>query len=226
MNIKKIIQEEINDFEWAERIKADLVPGQKYSIKSGNGYYWESVEYMGYTNNYDNSGNEGYLFKSLDYSSTGFRSKQSVRDAMEKGNIREYDPDWSIKDDIEFSVSLNDVNRKNFAIEFEGGVNLDDTIELQKKLAKKGFSFYTKNLGEFITSKDFKGLVERFECFDWNVSDPTYKSMPRFQWSKDKKMLLYKNEDSGFSDSSLAEQAKYKIIVDHDAIVIDGWSVI
>jgi hypothetical protein len=84
---------------------------------------------------------------------------------LKNGDIRVYDPNWSIRDEITFSDNIEDVLNGGFVIYFKDGVYLDQTKELQDRLFDMGFSFYTKELGEYITSKDSPNKIQFFPIY-------------------------------------------------------------
>lgn len=217
--------ENFGDFEWAKEIETDLVPGEIYDIKTGNGYYWvpEIFVERGWD---DEHQMEFYKFKDLDGGGSGRKSIPYVKELIKKGEIRPYDPNWSIKDDLTFSDNIEDALKGNFVIYFKDGVYLDQTLPIQDKLFEMGFSFYTKGPNEYITNKDSFGKIQFFECFNWDTSNPRYSSMPPNQWDL-KKILLVKvsDEDSRWRrtrNPRLEEQELFLTVSNHDAIVING----
>jgi hypothetical protein len=224
---KKNITEsnEEDELEWIKGVETDLVPGEIYDIKTGNGYYWVPEIYVG--KKWDNEHQvEMYKFKDLDGGGSGGKSVPYVKDLIEKGNIRPYDPNWSIKDELTFSDNIEDALKGNFVIYFKDGVDLDQTLPIQDKLFEMGFSFYTKGPNEYITNKDSSDKIQFFESFNWDTSNPRYNMMPSDQWDK-KKILLSKVKDDEFSwrrkpNPRLDEQELFITIRDHDAIVING----
>jgi hypothetical protein len=224
---KKNITEsnEEDELEWIKGVETDLVPGEIYDIKTGNGYYWVPEIYVG--KKWDNEHQvEMYKFKDLDGGGSGGKSVPYVKDLIEKGNIRPYDPNWSIKDELTFSDNIEDALKGNFVIYFKDGAYLDQTLPIQDKLFEMGFSFYTKEPNEYITNKDSSDKIQFFESFNWDTSNPRYNKMPSDQWDK-KKILLSKVKDDEFSwrrtpNPRLEEQELFLTIRDHDAIVIDG----
>lgn len=224
--IKKLLKEEFNDFDWVRDVEIDLIPGEIYDIKTGNGYYWVPELYVGkdwddkYQVNY-------YKFKDLgDSSGSGRKSEPYVKELIQKGDIRPYDPNWSIKDELTFSDNLEDSLKGNFVIYFKDGVYLDQTLAIQDKLFEMGFSFYTKGPNEYITDKDSSDKIQFFESFNWDNSNPRYKSMPSNQWDL-KKILLSKVNTDEWSwrrtaNPRLEEQELFITVRDHNAIVING----
>ena len=218
--------EEEDEWGWAKEIEVDqLIPGEIYDIKTGNGYYWVPELFVG--KKWDAEYNvEMYKFKDLDGSGSGGKSISYIKELIQKGHIRPYDPNWSIKDDLTFSNDIEDVLKGNFVIYFKDGVYLDQTLAIQDKLFEMGFSFYTKGPNEYITSKDSAGKIQFFECFNWDTSNPRYKSMPPNQWDL-KKILLVKVKDDEFTWSRrpnprIEEQELFLTVSNHNAIVING----
>ena len=217
--------EEFGDFTWAQEIEADLVPGEIYDIKTGNGYYWVPELYVG--KEWDDEHNiEMYKFKDLDGSGSGAKSTPYIKELIQKGHIRPYDPNWSIKDELTFSDNIEDALKGNFVIYFKDGVYLDQTLTIQDRLFEMGFSFYTKGPNEYITNKDSSDKIQFFECFNWDTSNPRYSSMPPNQWDL-KKILLVKvsDEDTRWRrtrNPRLEEQELFLTVSSHDAIIIDG----
>ena len=217
--------DDFGDFTWVQEIEADLEPGRIYDIKTGNGYYWVPEIYVGrgWDDEYQM---EFHKFKDIDGGGSGRKSIPYVKDLIEKGEIRPYDPNWTIKDDLTFSNNIEDALKGNFVIYFKDGVYLDQTLAIQDKLFEMGFSFYTKGPNEYITTKDSPDKIQFFECFNWDTSNPRYSSMPSNQWDL-KKILLVKVKDDDFTWSRrpnprIEEQELFLTVSNHDAIVING----
>jgi len=221
----RLKESEEDEFDWIRDVEIDLVPGQIYDIKTGNGYYWVPEKYIG--RKWDDEHDvEMYKFKDLDGGGSGGRSVPYVKDLMKKGHIRLYDPNWSIKDELTFSDNIEDALKGNFVIYFKDGVYLDETLSIQDKLFEMGFSFYTKGPNEYITNKDSSKKIQFFECFNWDTSNPRYKNMPSDQWDI-KKILLSAVKDDQFRwkpkpNPRLDDQELFSTIKDHDATVING----
>ena len=223
---KGVNESEENDFDWIKDIESDqLIPGEIYDIKTGNGYYWMPELFVG--KKWDDEHNiEMYKFKDLDGSGSGAKSTPYIKELIQKGHIRPYDPNWSIKDELTFSDNLEDALKGNFVIYFKDGVYLDQTLAIQDRLFEMGFSFYTKGPNEYITNKDSSDKIQFFECFNWDTSNPRYSSMPPNQWDL-KKILLVKvsDEDTRWRrtrNPRLEEQELFLTVSNHDAIIIDG----
>ena len=222
----KLNESEEDEFDWVRDVEIDLVPGQIYDIKTGNGYYWVPEKYIG--RKWDDEHDvEMYKFKDLDGGGSGGKSVPYVKDLMKKGHIRLYDPNWSIKDELTFSDNIEDVLKGNFVIYFKDGVYLDQTLPIQDKLFEMGFSFYTKGPNEYITNKDSSDKIQFFESFNWDTSNPRYNKMPSDQWDKKKILLSSVKKDDGFRwipkpNPRLDEQELFLTIMDHNAIVING----
>ena len=221
--------EEFDDFTWAQEIEADLVPGEIYDIKTGNGYYWVPELYVG--KEWDEQYQvEYYKFKDMgDSSGRGRKSAPYIKELIQKGDIRPYNPNWSIKDELTFSDNLEDALKGNFVIYFKDGTYLDQTLVIQDKLFEMGFSFYTKGPNEYITNKDFSDKIQFFESFNWDNSKPRYKSMPSDQWDQKKILLNKLNKSEDFGDFNWRtpnprheEQELFITAKDHNAIVING----
>lgn len=217
--------DDFGDFTWVQEIEADLEPGRIYDIKTGNGYYWVPEIYVG--RGWDDEHQmEFHKFKDIDGGGSGRKSIPYVKDLIEKGEIRPYDPNWTIKDDLTFSNNIEDALKGNFVIYFKDGVYLDQTLAIQDKLFEMGFSFYTKGPNEYITTKNSPDKIQFFECFNWDTSNPRYSSMPSNQWDL-KKILLVKVKDDDFTWSRrpnprIEEQELFLTVSNHDAIVING----
>jgi hypothetical protein len=217
--------DDFGDFKWAQEIETDLVPGEVYDIKASNGYYWFPEKYIG--RSWDNEHQiEFYKFKDINGGGSGRKSVPYVKELIKKGEIRLYDPNWSIKDELTFSDNLEDALKGNFVIYFKDGVYLDQTLPIQDKLFEMGFSFYTKGPNEYITDEDHSYKIQFFECFNWDTSNPRYKRMPSDQWDQ-KKILLSKIKDDDFKwsrkpDPRFEEQELFITAKDHNAIVING----
>ena len=216
---------ESDDFDWVKEIETDLVSGEIYDIKTGNGYYWVPELYLG--KEWDEEHNfEYYKFKGLGNSGgSGRKSKPYIKDLIEKGDIRPYDPSWSIKDELTFSDNIEDALKGNFVIYFKDGTYLGQTLAIQDKLFEMGFSFYTKGPNEYITNKDFSDKIQFFECFNWDNSKPRYKSMPPDQWDQKKILLNKVNKDDinwGTPNPRLGEQELFIAAKNHDATIING----
>lgn len=216
---------ESDEWKWVKEVDVDLVDGEIYDIKTSNGYYWVPEKFIGrkWDDEYDV---EMYKFKDLNGRGSGGRSVPYIKELMSKGHIRPYDPNWSIKDEITFSDNLEDALKGNFVVYFKDGVQLNQTLKIQDKLFEMGFSFYTKGPNEYITNEDSPGKIQFFECVNWDASNPTYKSMPSNQRDL-KKILLSKVRDDETRwrpepNPRLDEQELFLIVVDHDAIVING----
>jgi hypothetical protein len=222
-----INESEEDEFDWVRGVEIDLVPGEIYDIKTGNGYYWVPEKYVG--KGWDEEHQmEFYKFEDIDGSTgSGRKSVPYVKDLMKKGHIRLYDPNWSIKDELTFSDNIEDALKGNFVIYFKDGVYLDQTLPIQDKLFKMGFSFYTKEPNEYITNKDSSDKIQFFESFNWDTSNPRYNKMPSDQWDKKKILLSSVKKDDGFRwrpkpNPRLDEQELFLTIMDHNAIVING----
>jgi len=217
--------DDFGDFKWAQEIETDLVPGEVYDIKTSNGYYWFPEKYIG--RSWDNEHQiEFYKFKDINGGGSGRKSVPYVKELIKKGEIRLYDPNWSIKDELTFSDNLEDALKGNFVIYFKDGVYLDQTLPIQDRLFEMGFSFYTKGPNEYITDEDHAYKIQFFECFNWDTSNLRYKRMPSDQWDQ-KKILLSKIKDDDFKwsrkpDPRFEEQELFITAKDHNAIVING----
>ena len=219
---------ESDEMDWIRDIEADmLIPGEIYDIKTGNGYYWIPEKFIG--KEWDNEYNqEFYKFKDLDGIGGGRKSTQYVKDLMDKGEIRPYDPNWSVRDEITFTNNIEDALNGSFAIYFKDGVYLDQTKELQDRLFDMGFSFYTKGPNQYITSEDSPKKIQFFECINWDTSNDRYRNMPPNQWDNKKVMLVSVDGDSlsrwtrRGDDKRLEDQKLFLNIVDNNAIVING----
>ncbi len=163
------------DFEWAKNIKASLKPGETYRIKNHNGT-WTNIVYCGKgETDHPNTGEMimGHRFRDLNSHSdecNEWWSEQSMITKIENDSIHEYDPNWSILNDINFG-SLGDIDGRNFAIYFENGVDIDETTELQKRLFDMGYHFPGRE-NEFnpVTKKDTEGKrIILFECYNWDT---------------------------------------------------------
>lgn len=219
---------ESDEMDWIRDIEADmLIPGEIYDIKTGNGYYWIPEKFIG--KEWDNEYNqEVYKFKDLDGSGSGRKSTQYVKDLINKGEIRPYDPNWSVRDEITFTNNIEDALNGSFVIYFKDGVYLDQTKELQDRLFDMGFSFYTKGPNQYITSEDSPKKIQFFECINWDTSNDRYRNMPPDQWDNKKVMLVSVDGDSlsrwtrRGDDKRLEDQKLFLNIVDNNAIVING----
>jgi hypothetical protein len=222
---KNLNESEEDGFDWVRGVETDLVPGEIYDIKTGNGYYWVPEMYVG--KKWDEEfGVEMYKFKDLDGGGSGGKSVPYVKDLIEKGNIRPYDPNWSIKDELTFSDNIEDALKGNFVIYFKNGVYLDQTLPIQDKLFEMGFSFYTKGPNEYITNKDSSDKIQFFESFNWDQSNQRYNKMPSDQWDKKKILLMSFDRDKGKwrnkPNPRLDEQELFLTVRDHNATVING----
>jgi len=222
---EKLNESEEDEFDWVRDVEIDLVPGEIYDIKTGNGYYWVPEKYVGkgWDEEYQT---EFYKFKDIDGSgSSGRKSVPYVKELMEKGQIRPYDPNWSIKDELIFSNNIEDALKGNFVIYFKDGIYLDQTLPIQDKLFEMGFSFYTKKPNEYITNKDHSDKIQFFECFNWDISNPRYSRMPSDQWDKKKILLSKVKKDDEFRwrpKPRRDEQELFSTVKDHNATVING----
>jgi hypothetical protein len=222
----KTITESQDEWDWVREIESDmLVPGEIYDIKTGNGYYWVPELFIG--KKWDDEYNvEMYKFKDLDSSGSGGKSVPYIKELLQKGHIRPYDPNWSIRDEITFSEDIEDALKGNFVIYFKEGVYLDQTLGIQDKLFEMGFSFYTKEPNEYITNKDSNQKIQFFECFNWDTSNPRYTRMPSNQRNLKKILLVAFKEDIGRwrpkPNPRLDDQELFINVVDHNAIVING----
>ena len=217
--------EEFGDFEWAKEIETDLVPGEIYDIKTGNGYYWVPELYVG--RDWDDEYQmEFYKFKDVYGGGSGRKSVPYVKELIEKGDIRPYDPNWSIKDELTFSDNIEDALKGNFVIYFKDGVYLDQTLAIQDKLFEMGFSFYAKGIGDYVTNKDSSKPIQFFESFNWDTSNPRYKSMPSYQWDQKKILLnVVKMDDFRWRpkpNPRMDDQELFLTAKQHDAIIING----
>lgn len=235
MDLRKIIKEEIDDFEWMGEIPSDFIPGQKYTIKSGNN--WETEIFVGFVPNYkhDYDGEtyeyEMYKFKSPEGNSTSHMSKKHVDDLVSKGLVRIFDEEFNFESLMEFG-SLNDIEGRNFAIYFREGVSLEDTIPIQEELFKRGFKW--SGIGQepltSIKAKNNKPIL-LIESINWDNDDKRYNRMPNDM--RDKKELLFVNQPETVrwhtvgspSYKNYMEKEKERStneLVHHNAIVVDG----
>jgi len=225
----RLFNENLNESEdelgWIRQIEVDLTPGEIYDIKTSNGYYWVPEKFIGkkWDAEYDV---EMYKFKDLEGSGSGGKSVPYVKELIQKGHIRPYDPNWSIKDEITFSDNIEDALKGGFVIYFKDGVYLDETLSIQDKLFEMGFSFYTKEPNEYITNKDSSKKIQFFECFNWDTSNPRYRQMPSDQRDI-KKILLSAVKEDEFRwkpkpNPRLEDQELFAYVKDHNAIVING----
>jgi hypothetical protein len=222
---KNLNESEEDEFDWVRGVETDLVPGEIYDIKTVNGYYWVPEMYVG--KQWDEEfGVEMYKFKYLDGGGSGGKSVPYVKDLIQKGHIRPYDPNWSIKDELTFSDNIEYALKGNFVIYFKNGVYLDQTLPIQDKLFEMGFSFYTKGPNEYITNEDSPKKIQFFESFNWDTSNPRYNKMPSDQWDKKKILLMSVDEDRGKwrnkPNPRLDEQELFLTVRDHNATVING----
>ena len=103
MNLKNIIKEEIEDFEWIKSVKEDLIPGHSYYINSSDGIYWSPETFVGKEWD-DLYGMEVYKFKDIGSDHSKHRmSADYVQTLIKQGKIKPYDPEWTILDEINFS---------------------------------------------------------------------------------------------------------------------------
>ena len=220
-------------FGWTKEIKADLKPGEIYDIKTGNGYYWVPELYYG--REYDKEmGGEVYKFGDIDSKKPNSRkSVNYVRSLIEKGDLRPYNPNWSIRDEITFTNDIRQASRKSFVIYFENGIMLDDTLPIQDKLFEMGFQFYTKGPNEYITNENTQigdKLIQFFECVNWNNDIPRYQYLPNDQWDNKMIMLRTVDVDALMSfrrpDNRMRDQELFLETLENDVIVINGDNVL
>lgn len=218
-------------FEWVEDVPANMTPGKQYYVKQPSGV-WTAVEYCGEgETEHPDTGEKimGHRFKDID-SRTGkcneWWSNESLKYKIDNNLIREYDSEWTILDDVEFGT-LNDIEGRNFVIYFENGVDIGDTIELQKRLFDMGYHFPNRG-DEFkpVTNEDTSGKIIMFECYNWDTSNDKYKRMPSDY--RDRGIMLMvkdKQEDSSFfrSDKERQLQNRFSTVIDHNAVVVNGY---
>jgi len=230
------VNESESEFDWVDLISPNIVPGKQYYVKTNSGY-WTPIEYCGEgtTTNFEtNEKIMGHRFKDIHSENSKCNewwSDETLKSKIDKGLIKEYDPSWSVMDDIEFG-SLSDINGRNFVIYFENGVDMDDTIDLQKRLFDMGYHFYGRG-GEFkpFTSKDTKGKnVIMFECINWDTSNEVYSKMPsNMRDEGNMSIVADKPKDDWGSmqkKDSFYLQERFRIVIDHNAIVVDGYPLL
>lgn len=240
MDLKQIIKEEIEDFNWMKSVSDDLIPGQKYMIKSGNN--WSEYEFVEFDPDYDYEFDHGEyrsmeVYKFKHNSGTAMMSKSHIEDLKSKGFVRIQDGEFSFESMFRWG-NINDIdNGDSFAIYFRDGVKIDDTFPIQEILLKKGFRFYSKEGGrEYLTSSDLgeNQTILLFESINW---DTKHKSMGVYPYSnmdpkqRDKKLLLIAKYPDGvswtnnyFSEELLRNEIERSTNEwpHHNAIVIDG----
>jgi hypothetical protein len=218
------------DFEWTKNIKASLKPGETYRVKNHNGTWTHKVYCGKGETDHPNTGEMimGHRFRDLNSHSdkcNEWWSEQSLIDKIENDLIHEYDPNWSILNDINFG-SLDDIDGRNFAIYFENGVDIDETTELQKKLFDMGYHFPGRG-GEFkpVTKKDNEGKrIILFECYNWDTTNERYRQMPPDFRDRGVMLMVADNPDSFFrDDQELSRQYTLSTVIDHDAVVVNGY---
>jgi len=233
MDLRKIIKEEIEDFEWMGEIPSTFIPGQKYTIKSGNN--WDTQEFVEFVPNYKHEHDgevyeyEMYKFKSVKGHSTSHMSKQHVDDLVAKGLVRIFEEDFNFESLLDFGT-LNDIDGRNFAIYFRDGISLDDTIPIQEELFKRGFSW--SGVGQkpltSVRAKNNKPIL-LIESINWDNTDSRYKNMPNNM--RDEKKLLFANfpeyerwHTPGLDNDYLEKEKERSTneLTHHNALVIDG----
>lgn len=219
--IKKMLTEKSDEFQWLKDIDADLIPGEKYRIKSNNGIYWTNETFLG--KEVDKNNHLYYRFSSDLNGVNGNirRSDESVKNLINKNGIKFYDENWSIRDEVSFSDNFDDIDKGNFAILFDPPVQLDETIHIQKKLFKKGFSFTSKQKGELITNKTTDRPIWFFESLNFDTEEPMYSSMPDDYRDK-KKMLVVAEPGEEYNSFKGDEMRLFKTVIHHNAVVING----
>ncbi len=221
MDLKKIIREESEDLDWIRKIESDLIPGASYFIQSDNGVYWVPETFVG--KEWDEEYNmEMYKFSEIGSDTSNHRmSINYVKSLIKSGKIRPYDPNWTILNEVNFSDDINDIEKGNFMIYFKGGTHIEQTIKIQEFLAKKGFSFYGKKVGDIISSRETNERIEMIDSINWDTSNKTYSNMDNDM--RDKKKLLFSTKDNfTFKSEEKNNQRRFKVAIDHDAIVING----
>ena len=229
----EVHDEPLNEnFEWIENVPANMTPGEQYYVKQPSGV-WTAVEYCGKgETEHPDTGEKimGHRFTDID-SRTGkcneWWSNESLKYKIDNNLIREYDSEWTILDDIEFGT-LNDIEGRNFVIYFENGIDIGDTVELQKRLFDMGYHFPNRG-GKFkpVTNEDTNGKkIIMFECYNWDTSNNRYKRMPSDY--RDRGIMLMvtdKQEDSSFfrSDKERQLQNRFSTVIDHNAVVVNGY---
>lgn len=221
-----------SDFDWTDSISANMVPGKQYYIKTPSGL-WTSVEYCGEgETDHPNTGEKimGHRFKDInrDGKCNEWWSNESLKSKIDNNLIREYDPLWSVTDDIEFGT-ISDIKDRNFVIYFENGIDIEETTELQKTLFDMGFHFPKRgDKFEPVTNKDTDGKkIIMFECFNWDTSNNRYKTMPSDYRDKGIMLMVTDNPDHYFRDNKEHElQSRFSTVIDHDAVVVDGYPLL
>jgi hypothetical protein len=235
MNLKQIIKEEIEDFNWMKQVSDDLIPGQKYFIKSGNN--WDVYEFVEYDPEYDyeydhNEYTTMEVYKFKQDSGTSMMSKSHIEDLKSKGLVRIYEEDFSFESLFNWGP-LNDIEGRSFAIYFRDGIQLNDTLPIQKKLFEMGFKFWGTDsyLTNEIAEHDKDILL--IESINW---DTKHKSGGIYPYAKmdpkqrDKKLLLFVGYPDGmgwrstYSEHTLRREIERNTneLVHHNAVVIDG----
>lgn len=222
---------ESNDFDWVGGIKPGLTPGQKYYVKTPSGI-WTGVEYCGRGDTEHPDTGElisGHRFRDINRNSGGCNewwSESSLQSKIDDNLIKEYDPNWSILDDIEFGA-LEDIKGRNFAIYFDNGVDIEQTTKLQKTLFDMGYAFPNRK-DEFkpVTNEDTNNRkIIFFECFNWDTSIPRYNRMPPNMRDEGTMLMVADNPDDYFRDDKETQrQIRLSEVIDHNAIVVDGYN--
>lgn len=221
---------ESSDFGWVDNIKPGLTPGETYRVKNHNGTWTDKVYCGKGETDHPNTGEiiMGHRFRDLNSRSdkcNEWWSEESLQSKINDNLIEEYDPNWSILDDIEFGT-LDDIKGRNFAIYFENGVDIEQTTNLQKTLFDMGYAFPNRK-DEFkpVTNEDTNNKkIIFFECFNWDNTMSRYSSMPPNMRDEGTMLMVADNPDNYFrDDDELSRQYTLNTVIDHNAVVVNGY---
>lgn len=212
------------DFSWLPSVDdtLDFEVDGKYHIKSGNN--WETYTYVGYDPKHTIAQSDErdyitypvYIFKS-EYSKS-YKSEGYVKDLVARGLIKQYDPDFSYRKELNIKNVNPESIRPNFVIIFKNGVDLEETYGLQEKLLDMGYTWYHRGK-RLITPKDIKGKIFSIESVNWDVSNSLYSRMD--STFGDRKILMLSTFDGLKTEND--KERRLNFIHDHPQVqVIDG----
>jgi hypothetical protein len=226
--IRHIIKE---DFDWIDDIP-DLIPGEEYLIKNDNGT-WSKETFLGkgLVPHPSLEGQEFMAYKFKTKNSHGSRSERWFKEKIENGEVIPYEEGWTILNHVDQSDNLEDIEGRDFAIYFNKGINVEETIPLQEELFKRGFSFH--NHEGFVTSEDTDKKIKFIESINWDTSNWSFRNMPNDD--RDKKILSFaefKERDTWYrsgTDEEFNEQILQEdlwVVTHHNALLLDGYKLL
>lgn len=211
------------DYSWLPSIDdiIDFEVDGKYHIKSNNN--WETYTYVGYDPKHrmDFGGGKSqtypvYIFQAQHGKS--YKSEGYVKDLVARGLVKQYDPNFNYRKQLNIkNVNIDNI-RPNFVIIFKNGVDVQSTYELQERLLDMGYTWYHRGK-RLITPKDIKEKIFTIESVNWDVSNSLYSRMDAS--FGDRKILMLSTFDGLETEND--KERRLNFILDHPQVqVIDG----